>query len=112
MIEFSTNLQNLQTVPIQARPFYNNKMEDIFMSRRHHALQAAQSHAVLTNLHEMDYDQMHDIYGIDIAPEGAVYDETYNRRFKSLSEWADWCVANDEYETYEAIRGHRYDALT
>lgn len=82
------------------------------MSRRNHAMHASQSHAVLASLQDMNYDQMHDIYGIDIDPTGSVYDGTYNQQFKSLSEWADWCVSNDEYEMNEHIRGKSYSALT
>lgn len=82
------------------------------MSTRHYAMHAAQANAVVASLYDMDYEQIHKTYGISIEPTGIVYDPTYEREFNSLSEWADWCVANDEYETRESIRHRQYSALT
>lgn len=82
------------------------------MSRRHYSMHAAQANAVITNIQSMDYDQIHDIYGIDIDPEGIVHDETYNQDFNSISDWAEWCVSNDEYETVEHVQGKAYSAIT
>lgn len=111
MKTISMNLQNpLQIVPSQAQPFYNNIMEDKFM--RNHSMLAHQSNAVVANLHAMNYNQINEIYGIEISPDGTVTDSVYGMKFSNLSEWADWCIENDEYEETEIIRHKNYDALT
>lgn len=114
MIAYSyhQNLQDsLQIVPILAQPFDNN-LEDTFMSKRHYAMHAAQSHSVVATIVDMDYNQIEDCYGIQIDPNGIVHDGAYNQNFDSLSEWAEWCIANDEYETLEHVRNRSYGALT
>jgi hypothetical protein len=60
----------------------------------------------------MNYEQIHELYGIDIEPSGIVVDPTYDMEFANLSEWADWCVANDEFEEKEFIKSHNYGILT
>lgn len=113
MISYYKNLQNhLRIVPIGAQPFDdNNNWRNNFMSRNHSAI-AHQSNAVISELYNMNYEQMHELYGIDIEPSGKIVDTTYDMVFTNLSEWADWCVANDEFEEKEFVRGKHYGILT
>lgn len=82
------------------------------MSKRHHAMHASQSHAIVKYINNMTNDQIESTYGIEFMPYGVIFDPTYNKTFESLGDWADWCISNDEMELKGIIQHLRYDALT
>jgi len=55
----------------------------------------------------MERDEAEKLYGIIFEDNGYIFDPTYNRRFPSLGEWADFSVQQDEME-YEEDIGRDY----
>jgi hypothetical protein len=53
------------------------------------------------------------LYGIEIAEDGTVYDPTENQKFKSLAEWAEFVAVTDDennYGSFNKIGGrHAFD---
>lgn len=82
------------------------------MSQRHHSALAIHANQIVSQIYDMDMDQINEFYGIEIDSEGQVYDPAYDKWFSSLSAWANWSVANEEYTEKERIQHYNYGAFT
>jgi len=53
----------------------------------------------------MSNDEITQLYGIEINPDGTVFDPTYEKTFESLATWAEFEAQYDEMDYSEQF-GH------
>lgn len=75
------------------------------MSRHHHAAVTSDVYHILHQIKHMPKEEAEQLHGITMNDDGSVFDPTFNKKFESLSEWAEWNAEQDEMEFSEAF-GH------
>lgn len=66
---------------------------------------------VLNDVRTLSRQELIDLYGIEIAEDGTVFDPTENQKFKSLTEWASFIDERDDennYGSFSKIGGKQY----
>lgn len=58
---------------------------------------------VLNDVHRLSPEELADLYGIDIAEDGVVFDPTENQRFDTLEAWADFIARQENDDNYGAF---------
>ncbi len=75
------------------------------MSRHlHHAISSDVEH-VLHDINHLSAEEVETLYGIVVEEAGIVFDPVENKRFSSISEWAEFEAELDEMEFSESF-GH------
>lgn len=75
------------------------------MSRHlHHAISSDVEH-ILHDIEHLSQEEVEQLYGIVLEENGAIFDPTENRHFKTVGEWAEYEAEQDEMEFSEHF-GH------
>lgn len=74
------------------------------MSRHHHVHANEVTH-VVNDVRRLSVEEAQITYGIEIHEDGSVFDPTYNRKFTTIGEWAEFSVEQDEMDYAEEF-GH------
>jgi hypothetical protein len=77
------------------------------MSRNYHVHANEVAH-VVNDIRNLSPEEAEQFYGIKIADNGSVFDPVYNRKFETVTEWAEFNVNQDETEYEEEFNGGRY----
>ncbi len=76
---------------------------------RHHAAHAGDVNHIIHDINHMSREDAERMYGIEFKEDGRVFDPMYNRGFKTLAEWAEFNIEQDEFEYAEDINHHKED---
>ena len=55
---------------------------------------------VMNDVRTLPAEELVDLYGIEISEDGSVFDPTENRKFQSVSEWAQYIAEQDSDDNY------------
>lgn len=60
---------------------------------------------VVNEVNRLSKDEVKTLYGIELLDNGKVYDSTYGKTFKSVSEWAVFNIEQDGVQYEEHFYG-------
>lgn len=64
---------------------------------------------IVSQVNQLSEDEVRDVYGIELLPNGMVFDPTYNREFFSVGDWAEFSAEQDAVEYKEHFYGKDYE---
>jgi len=78
------------------------------MSKHNHSAVAQEVAFTINEVNRLSPDEVLSVYGIELLPNGKVFDQTYNKTFESVGEWAEFNIEQDDMEYEEHFHNHRY----
>lgn len=75
------------------------------MSKSNHSAVAQEVAYVISEVKRLSQEEAQSVYGIELLPNGKVFDPMYNRTFDSIGEWAEFNVEQDDMEYEEHFHG-------
>jgi hypothetical protein len=71
------------------------------MSKHNHNVIAHEVSFTINEINKLTEDEVRSIYGIELLENGKVFDPTYNKKFESVGEWAEFNIEQDDVEFEE-----------
>lgn len=68
---------------------------------RHHYTHSEEANNIFHNIHHLPWEELEMLYGIQINPDGKVFDPVANITYASLTEWANEEVREEEWSESE-----------
>jgi len=75
------------------------------MSRSNHSAVAHEIMFVVNEVNRLPEEEVKSLYGIEIFEDGRVFDQTYNKIFGTVGEWAQFNVEQDDVQYEEHFHG-------
>jgi len=71
------------------------------MSKHNHGGFAQEVSYIIRQVATLPIEEVQILYGIELLNNGGVFDPTYNQKFESVGEWAEFSVNEDRTERSE-----------